>query len=77
MYLLWSVNPKDTVYNIPFLWRLTSELNVDQLQRSLSQLIQRHEIIRTQYIIDHNEVKQRIAKDVIPDFEGSNYRFNG
>lgn len=65
MYLLWSVNPKDTVYNIPFLWRLTSELNVDQLQRSLSQLIQRHEILRTQYIIDHNEVKQRIAKDVI------------
>lgn len=62
MYLLWSVNPKDTVYNIPFLWRLTSELNVDQLQRSLSQLIQRHEILRTQYIIDHNEVKQRIAK---------------
>lgn len=69
MYLLWSVNPKDTVYNIPFLWRLTSELNVDQLQRSLSQLIQRHEILRTQYIIDHNEVKQRIAKDVIQDFE--------
>lgn len=65
MYLLWSVNPKDTVYNIPFLWRLTSELNVNQLQRSLSQLIQRHEILRTQYIIDHNEVKQRIAKDVI------------
>ena len=39
------------------------------MQRSLSQLIQRHEILRTQYIIDYNEVKQRIAKDVIPDFE--------
>ncbi|HBC2746283.1 TPA: AMP-binding protein, partial [Enterococcus faecium] len=46
MYLLWKVNPKDTVYNIPFLWRLSSELNVMQLQRALSKLIERHEILR-------------------------------
>ena len=58
MYLLWSVNPEDTVYNIPFLWRLSSELNVEQLKRALNQLIARHEILRTQYIVDGNEVKQ-------------------
>lgn len=69
MYLLWKVNPKDTVYNIPFLWRLSSELNVMQLQRALSKLIERHEILRTQYVIDDNEVKQRIATHVSPDFE--------
>ena len=69
MYLLWKVNPKDTVYNIPFLWRLSSELNVMQLQRALSKLIERHEILRTQYVIDDNEVKQRIATHVLPDFE--------
>ena len=60
---LWKVNPKDTVYNIP-LWRLSSELNVMQLQRALSKLIERHEILRTQYVIDDNEVKQRIATHV-------------
>ena len=69
MYLLWSVNPEDTVYNIPFLWRLTSELNVAQLKRALNQLIARHEILRTQYVIDENEVKQRIANDVEADFK--------
>ncbi len=69
MYLLWSVNPEDTVYNIPFLWRLTSELNVPQLKRALTKLIERHEILRTQYVIDDNEVKQRIATNVEPDFE--------
>ena len=50
-----------TQCNIPFLWRLSSELNVMQLQRALSKLIERHEILRTQYVIDDNEVKQRIA----------------
>ena len=62
MYLLWSVNPEDTVYNIPFLWRLTSELNVAQLKRALNQLIARHEILRTQYVIDENEVKTTYCK---------------
>ena len=69
MYLLWSVNPEDTVYNIPFLWRLSSELNVEQLKRALNQLIARHEILRTQYIVDGNEVKQRVADNVAADFK--------
>lgn len=69
MYLLWSVNPEDTVYNIPFLWRLSSELNVEQLKRALNQLIARHEILRTQYIVDGNEVKQRVAENVAADFK--------
>ena len=30
------------------------------LQRALSKLIERHEILRTQYVIDDNEVKQRM-----------------
>ena len=75
MYLLWSVNPEDTVYNIPFLWRLTSELNVAQLKRALNQLIARHEILRTQYVIDENEVKQRIANDVEADFKEVTTRY--
>ncbi|MCI2954787.1 amino acid adenylation domain-containing protein [Staphylococcus caprae] len=75
MYLLWSVNPEDTVYNIPFLWRLTSELNVAQLKRALNQLIARHEILRTQYVIDDNEVKQRIANDVEADFKEVTTRY--
>ena len=64
-----EVNPEDTVYNIPFLWRLSSELNVEQLKRALNQLIARHEILRTQYIVDGNEVKQRVADNVAADFK--------
>ncbi len=51
MYLLWKSNHKDTVYNVPFLWRLSSGLNVAQLQQAVQHLIARHEILRTQYIV--------------------------
>ncbi|WP_144919366.1 condensation domain-containing protein, partial [Micrococcus luteus] len=46
-----------------------SELNVEQLKRALNQLIARHEILRTQYIVDGNEVKQRVADNVAADFK--------
>ena len=48
---------------------IVSELNVEQLKRALNQLIARHEILRTQYIVDGNEVKQRVADNVAADFK--------
>ena len=69
MYLLWKVNPKDTVC-LTFHSYGDYLLNLMfMLVRALSKLIERHEILRTQYVIDDNEVKQRIATHVSPDFE--------
>ncbi|HGO1471420.1 TPA: amino acid adenylation domain-containing protein [Staphylococcus aureus] len=75
MYLLWKSNHKDTVYNVPFLWRLSSELNVAQLRQAVQRLIVRHEILRTQYIVVDDEVRQRIVADVAVDFEEVNTHF--
>ncbi|HCX1922696.1 TPA: hypothetical protein OY468_002938, partial [Staphylococcus aureus] len=75
MYLLWKSNHKDTVYNVPFLWRLSSELNVAQLRQAVQRLIARHEILRTQYIVVDDEVRQRIVADVAVDFEEVNTHF--
>lgn len=75
MYLLWKSNHKDTVYNVPFLWRLSSGLNVAQLQQAVQHLIARHEILRTQYIVVDDEVRQRIVADVVADFEEVNTHF--
>ncbi|HCY6351681.1 TPA: amino acid adenylation domain-containing protein [Staphylococcus aureus] len=74
-YLLWKSNHKDTVYNVPFLWRLSSGLNVAQLQQAVQHLIARHEILRTQYIVVDDEVRQRIVADVVADFEEVNTHF--
>ncbi len=75
MYLLWKSNHKDTVYNVPFLWRLSSGLNVAQLQQAVQHLIARHEILRTQYIVVDDEVRQRIVVYVVADFEEVNTHF--
>ncbi|MGZ0076061.1 condensation domain-containing protein [Staphylococcus aureus] len=75
MYSLWKSNHKDTVYNVPFLWRLSSGLNVAQLQQAVRHLILRHEILRTQYIVVDDEVRQRIVADVVADFEEVNTHF--
>ncbi len=69
-------NHKDTVYNVPFLWRLSSgEANLAQLQQAVQHLIARHEILRTQYIVVDDEVRQRIVADVVADFEEVNTHF--
>lgn len=68
MYLLWKLNPLDTVYNIPFLWRLSSRLNVSQLEQAVEELIERHEILRTKFIIKNNMLYQQIDETPCIDF---------
>ncbi|WP_145387334.1 condensation domain-containing protein, partial [Staphylococcus epidermidis] len=68
IYLLSNVNPKHTLYNIPFLSTLSSQLNLIQLQPALSNFIQPHQILPTQYLIHDNEVKQPIPTHVSLDF---------
>ncbi|WP_222137952.1 hypothetical protein, partial [Staphylococcus epidermidis] len=60
----WKVNRKETVYNIGFLWRLCCEVNVMELEGGLCKLIERDEILGRQYVIDDNEVKEGIGRDV-------------
>src|ERR1700752_1439621 len=53
---LWFVNqlaPEDTAYNISSALRLSGQLNVPALRRTLNEIVQRHESLRTSFrIID-------------------------
>lgn len=69
MYLVWRFNPDDTVYNVPFLWRLSAPLDIGRLRQAVSQLIERHEILRTQFKMAHQQVYQLIRECHTPDFE--------
>ncbi|WP_222119558.1 hypothetical protein, partial [Staphylococcus epidermidis] len=51
------------------LWRLCCEVNVMELEGGLCKLIEGDEILGTEYVIDENEVKEGIARDVWGDFE--------
>jgi len=60
MWLLDQLGSGDA-YNIPTLLRLRGLLDVPALQRSLSEIVRRHEILRTTYVADQGEVSQMVA----------------
>jgi amino acid adenylation domain-containing protein len=48
-------------YNIPFIVRIDGELNFHALRQSLSEILRRHEILRTRLIADPKEPLQVVA----------------
>lgn len=61
---LWFVdqlNPGNTAYIIPAAVRLTGRLDVEALERSISEIIDRHEILRTTFITIDGIPVQNIA----------------
>ena len=59
---LWFLNqlePQSAVYNCPAAMRLTGELHIDALTRSVDQMVQRHESLRTVFPVrDGNPVQE-------------------
>ncbi|MBD2726429.1 amino acid adenylation domain-containing protein [Nostoc sp. FACHB-892] len=61
---LWFINqlqPGTATYNIPVAIHLTGKLNVPALVRSLSEIIQRHDILRTSFEVVNGEPIQKVA----------------
>ncbi|MDZ8091994.1 MAG: condensation domain-containing protein [Nostoc sp. DedQUE05] len=61
---LWFLNqlePNSTTYNLPFAVRLTGTLNVPALERSLNEIVQRHEALRTTFAIANGQPIQVIT----------------
>jgi amino acid adenylation domain-containing protein len=54
------LEPGNSVYNIPFALRLTGALDVDALQRSLGEIVRRHEALRTSFVEVQGVAVQRI-----------------
>jgi len=62
MWLLNQKNPKDLSYNIPIAFLLEGELNYEALNRSLSEILHRHETLRTRFKTNsHGEAVQVIS----------------
>ncbi|MBP1599408.1 MAG: Glutamate-1-semialdehyde aminotransferase, partial [Acidobacteria bacterium] len=57
-------NPGSPVYNIPIVLRLTGSLNLDVLQQSLTEILRRHEALRTTFAEEQGQAVQRIAAEV-------------
>ncbi|MUG94902.1 amino acid adenylation domain-containing protein [Scytonema sp. UIC 10036] len=64
---LWFINQlalNSPVYNIPIIINLTGHINVAVLEKSLNEIIRRHEVLRTNFIVNESKPVQVIKSDV-------------
>jgi amino acid adenylation domain-containing protein len=57
MWFLDKLEPGRSVYNLPAAIRLSGALNVDALERSLMEIVRRHEILRTRFVEEEGAPK--------------------
>lgn len=61
LWFIHQLNPESHAYNMPRSIRLKGRLNVAALERSLNEIIRRHEVLRTSYPTIDDEPVQNIA----------------
>jgi amino acid adenylation domain-containing protein len=65
LWIINQLNPADTSHNMSSAFRLTGPLSVDALRRAFTALAERHEILRTSFVISNDEPFQKISKGTL------------
>ncbi|MCP4153890.1 MAG: amino acid adenylation domain-containing protein [bacterium] len=68
-YILQSLNPESTSFNIPSLYRLEGKLEKKRLEETFNRLIKRHSSLRTSFELIDGEPKQKIQKHAVISME--------
>src|ERR1041385_4542236 len=61
LWLIEQLESDGGIYNLPIVLRLTGALNTEALERSISEVIRRHEVLRTSFSTDGGRLTQVIA----------------
>ena len=61
LWFLAQLESGSAAYNVPMAWRITGAVDLSALQRSLDQLIARHEVLRTTFPADEGHPRQVIT----------------
>src|SRR6185295_5122247 len=64
MWFLWELEPESVAYNVPAALRMSGELDLAALRASVSELVRRHEPLRTTFGKAEGSPVQRIATAV-------------
>jgi len=68
MWLIQSLAPENSAYNISGALQLTGSLDLESLSQAIAELYRRHEILRTSYDLVDGEVVQRLQNKESPPF---------
>ncbi|MGK7940310.1 MAG: amino acid adenylation domain-containing protein [Crocosphaera sp.] len=75
LWFLTQLEPNSTAYNMSFILEIKGSLNIIALEKSISKVIERHEILRTNFIILDDQPTQIINPNTdfkLPIFDLSN-----
>jgi hypothetical protein len=62
LWFLDQFQPDSDFYNVPLAWKLTGDLDVTTLGRSLLEVVRRHEQLRTCFVMDQEEgLRQKVV----------------
>lgn len=64
LWFLHQLDPNSAVYNIPFAFRLKGNLNIPVLERSINEIIKRHETFRTVFALKDGSLTQFISSSL-------------
>ena len=61
MWFLQQLDPQSPAYNLPAVFRLKGPLDVAVLERTLTEIVRRHEVLRTHFAFDGDELVQVVG----------------
>jgi len=64
LWLLEQLNPDSGIYNMLAAVRFVGELNIQALEKSINEIIRRHEVLRTNFVLVDGQPLQIIVDDV-------------
>lgn len=64
LWFIHQLNPNQPIYNSPAAVRLTGSLNIPAFQQSLNEILQRHEALRTRFILAEGKPVQVIVPNL-------------
>jgi acyl carrier protein len=66
LWFLDRLQPESDFYNVALAWRIKGELDVPTLERSLQEVMRRHEVLRTCFVMDQDGVpRQKVIPDAV------------
>ncbi|MCL1936228.1 MAG: amino acid adenylation domain-containing protein [Defluviitaleaceae bacterium] len=67
IYIIQQMDKNNLVYNMPHIIKIKGHIDLERIKYSFSSLINRHEILRTNFIMKDDELKQKILESVNVD----------
>lgn len=69
LYFLYALDKSSLVYNMPRIIRLKGALDKNKIEGAFRQLIERHEILRTRFVVAADEPRQQVHNEISFELE--------